>query len=211
MDRIAIDIERFHDITLSHEPGRFLIRRVALLAAAVVVAGAASACGGTLPTDSAGETPDAVADVPDPVTSSDEIPPSATQIPAADVDTLFVSSVSGISESRRQVIREASEFEAVWSEITGPMMGDGEVPEVDFGSAQALLLAMGERPSGGYSIAAGAMAVSGDTLYVAVDEVSPGPSCITTMALTQPVALLSVPAGATEVVFVESTSVLDCS
>ena len=186
------------------------IGRLPAIALVVLVA---TACGASLPTDSVDDVVGAVPDAQNPATGNDQIPPSATQIPPASVDTLFQSSVSGVAESRRQVIRDMEEMAAAWNEVTSPFLSDvgTEAPDVDFASVQVLLLAMGERPSGGYAIEAGGMAVAGDTLYVEVVETAPGPSCITTMALTQPVLLLAVPTSAAEVAYVERMSVQDCS
>lgn len=124
---------------------------------------------------------------------------------------MFVSSSSGIMTSRRQVIRSDAELQAAWSEATSAFLSDGPAPDVDFEADLVLLVAMGERPSGGYRVDVSSVVHQADTVYATVEETEPGASCVTTATLTQPVLMLRIPAVGTEVVFIEDTAVLDCS
>lgn len=149
-------------------------------------------------------------DASQPSTSA-AIPSSATPVPVREVDTLLLTSTSGITASRRQVIRDADELEAAWRAATGPLLPETPAPDVDFGADLVLLVAMGERPSGGHSIDLSALAEADDTLYATVEETEPGASCVPTAVLTQPVLMIRAPGVGTDVVFIEAKSVLDCS
>lgn len=187
--------------------GRPVLSVVVLLAAAGFLS-----CGGAGPTDPV-RGPDqppvgegsSVAERPGP-----HAPTEAAELSSEEVDTLFGSEISGIMERRRSVVRTPSAWADAWAEITGPMISAEPVPEVDFTTRQVLVLAMGGRPSGGYSIRLGALSQLGDTLYAVVRETSPAAGCLTSQALTQPVAVLAVPLHGVRVEFVEERALLDC-
>lgn len=96
---------------------------------------------------------------------------------------------TGISEARRLVIRDANSWADFWSEL-----GMGDRPEVDFTRDLIVAVAAGQRSSGGYEIAIDRVWQASGELTVEVVETAPGPNCITTAALTQPVDVVAVPA-----------------
>jgi hypothetical protein len=96
---------------------------------------------------------------------------------------------TGISESRRLVIRDANGWAQFWSEL-----GVGEQPVVDFNRDVVIAVAAGQRPTGGYEIAVDRVTQSDGQLTVEVVERTPGPNCMTTASLTQPVDVVVVPA-----------------
>jgi PrcB C-terminal len=96
---------------------------------------------------------------------------------------------TGIGEARRLVIRDANAWADFWSEL-----GVGERPAVDFSRDVVVAVAAGQRPSGGYEIAVDRVGQSDGVLTVEVVETTPGPNCMTTGSLTQPVDVVVVPA-----------------
>ena len=96
---------------------------------------------------------------------------------------------TGIGESRRLVIRDANTWAAFWSEL-----GVGERPEVDFTRDVIVAAAAGQKPSGGYEIAVDRINQSNGELAIDVVETEPGPNCITSSSLTQPVDVVAVQA-----------------
>jgi hypothetical protein len=96
---------------------------------------------------------------------------------------------TGISEARRLVIRDANAWAELWSEL-----GVGERPEVDFSKNLVVVAAAGQRPTGGHEIAVDQVTQAGGVLTISVVETSPGPNCMTTASLTQPVDVVVVPA-----------------
>lgn len=95
---------------------------------------------------------------------------------------------TGISEARRLIIRDANAWATFWSEL-----GVGDRPSVDFSRDIVIAVAAGQRPSGGHEIAVSRVTVSNGELQVEVLETTPGPNCMTTSALTQPVDVVVVP------------------
>jgi hypothetical protein len=96
---------------------------------------------------------------------------------------------TGINEARRLVIRDANTWASFWSEL-----GVGERPAVDFTSDIVVAVAAGQRPSGGHGIAITRISQASGALTIEVTETSPGPNCMTTGSLTQPVDVVVTPA-----------------
>ncbi len=95
---------------------------------------------------------------------------------------------TGIHERRRLVIRDANTWAAFWAEL-----GVGDRPAVDFTRDLVVAVAAGQRSSGGHEVAVDQVTQSNGQLTIEVVETSPGPNCITTSALTQPVDVVVIP------------------
>jgi hypothetical protein len=96
---------------------------------------------------------------------------------------------TGIGESRRLVIRDANAWSEFWSEL-----GVGERPDVDFTQNVVVAVAAGQRPTGGHEIAVDRIRQANGELTVDVVETAPGPNCMNTASLTQPVDVVVIPA-----------------
>ena len=94
---------------------------------------------------------------------------------------------TGISEARRLVIRDVNAWEQFWSEL-----GVGDRPAIDFTRDVVVAVAAGQRPTGGHEIAIDRVTHASGELTVEVVERTPGPNCMTTASLTQPVDVVVV-------------------
>ncbi len=113
---------------------------------------------------------------------------------------------TGIGESRRLVIRDANGWAQFWSEL-----GVGDRPSVDFNRDVVVAVAAGQRPTGGYEIVIDRVTQSDGQMTVEVVERTPGPNCMTTASLTQPVDVVVVPAAdAKSLSFLERKEIRDC-
>lgn len=168
------------------------MRRTGLCTGAVLVLLMAAACG----------------DIGAPLPT---VPADAIRVPDSQVDTLINASWSGVSQSRRAVIRSAAEWAAFWAEAHGPLTPRPPVPAVDFTRSTVIALAMGGRPSGGYGIRVKEVLESGGGLHVVVEENSPGRRCIVTLVATNPVFAVAVGRAGLDVTFVEERRVHECS
>jgi PrcB C-terminal len=168
-------------------------------------------CGGTTMRVAQDDTTEngPVALAPQPEAAPDSMAPAA---PTASVDSSLVDTTSqhgyvpygsaaevpirrigqwthtGINEKRRLVIRDANGWAAFWSEL-----GTGDRPAVDFTRDLVVAVAAGQQSSGGHEIAVEKVSQSNGELRIEVVETSPGPNCITTSALTQPVDVVVLP------------------
>lgn len=113
---------------------------------------------------------------------------------------------SGIKGARQLVIRDPVTWSQFWSEL-----GAGVQPRVDFGRDLVIAVASGERSTGGHDIEVQRVTRSGGDLRIEVLRTSPGPDCMTTAALTQPVDVVLVPAaGVTGWGFIDRTATTAC-
>jgi PrcB C-terminal len=113
---------------------------------------------------------------------------------------------TGISESRRLVIRDANTWSQFWSEL-----GVGERPAVDFTQDLVIVAASGQQATGGFEIAVQRVHQSNGALTIEVEQTTPGPNCITATALSQPVDVVTVPiVGVQSWSFIEHQEVRGC-
>jgi hypothetical protein len=125
------------------------------------------------------------------------IAPAQGYAPYGDTRTLEIRRIgqwtrTGIGEARRLVITDANAWAQFWSEL-----GVGDQPAVDFTRTVVVVAAAGQRPTGGHEIAIDRVTQADGELTVEVVERTPGPNCMTTASLTQPVDVVIVPASDT--------------
>ncbi|HEY8210989.1 MAG TPA: protease complex subunit PrcB family protein [Myxococcaceae bacterium] len=132
------------------------------------------------------------------------------QVPNGNADFTNTYFYSGFKEPARLVIRDQQAWASAWATLMKPNPGASGPPIVDFSSEMVILAAMGERNRGGFGIDMTEAALASDALYVSVLETSPGVSCVTTDAITSPVALTRVARYDGEVKFSENARTTDC-
>jgi hypothetical protein len=145
---------------------------------------------------------------PAPETPPAARPDTAAEQAASDVEIQRIGRwiSSGIRGSRRLVIRDPATWSQFWSEL-----GAGVQPKVDFSRNLIIAVASGERSSGGHDIAVQKVSRSGGELRIEVLETSPGPECVTTSALSQPVDVVMIPsAGVTGWSFIDRAATHAC-
>jgi hypothetical protein len=138
------------------------------------------------------------------------LPQGASRVPEDQVQVLAYEHSSGIEERRRAVLRSEAEWADFWTQLHQGRSPVPERPPVDFAQAMVIVAAMGTRPTGGYDIEVEAVGRSGAAYHVIVRETAPGRNCMTTQALTQPVAALRVPRSDGTVSFIERSETERC-
>lgn len=138
------------------------------------------------------------------------LPRDASRVPPDQIETLAQESSSGVEARRRGVLRSEAEWTAFWEEVHARRMPAPERPDVDFEQSMIVVASMGTRPTGGYEIAFGEVGRVGASYHVVVRESAPGPNCMTTAALTEPVTAMRVPRTDGNVYFIERTETLRC-
>jgi hypothetical protein len=113
---------------------------------------------------------------------------------------------SGIGTPMRKVIRDDSTYARLWEAL-----GAGQRPPVDFSQDVVIAVGAGQQTTGGHSIAVSRVARAGASMTVEVLQTDPGPGCLTTQQLTQPVDVVVVAAaGAPTWSFSEQTRSQEC-
>lgn len=136
-------------------------------------------------------------------------PPPAMQSLDSSLQNYYRYS-SGLSDSARLVIRDAQAWSELWIRIVENHEPAPATPQVDFSREMLIVAAMGTRSSGGHSIAITGVTTDAAGVTVTVMGRKPGPTCMTTMALTAPVDIVRIPRTDLPVRFVEQLSVSSC-
>jgi hypothetical protein len=177
------------------------LRFYALLALVLAACGPAAAppVGGVPPEAPPAPPPSAPSPPVDPVPppANPGPPPDAYEATGVEGD-LEVRRLGGWNRSpyqrrERQVIRDAEALERAWAAL-----GSQEQQQVDFANDLVILVAAGQRPSGGHEIAVRRAALENGRLLIEVVETRPGAGCSVTMGLTQPVEVVAVRAARAE-------------
>lgn len=126
-------------------------------------------------------------------------------------DSFAYAFFSGLRTPEHFIIRDAAAWEDLWQRIHATMTPAPDLPSVDFGREMVVASALGNRNSGGYDVLFTGASEEGGTVRVGVTESSPGTTCATTSALTQPVDLATMPLKDGPVEFVVTRRVHQCS
>jgi PrcB C-terminal len=101
---------------------------------------------------------------------------------------------SGLRMPSRTVVRTLTEWVATWAAIHQPRQPVPPLPAIDFTQEMILVVALGERPTGGYSIFVDQVFEADDRgIDVVVRSLRPAFGCVVTDAVTQPVDVARVP------------------
>ena len=117
---------------------------------------------------------------------------------------------SGLNTPARIVVRDASTWQSLWTQIYQGRSPVPPLPAIDFSSDMLVVAALGSRSSGGYMILIDGASGEGSNVIVAVRSISPGQGCGVTGALTQPVDIARLPRRDGDVRFLERAEVRKC-
>jgi hypothetical protein len=117
---------------------------------------------------------------------------------------------SGVMQFSRQVIKSTKEWHDIWAVMHAVNEPAPALPEIDFNKQMVVVVAMGVRPSGGYSIMVTGVQVKDGVVEVSVESVSPGAQCFNTAALMQPVDVIVLDNNVRPIRFVEMEKIRNC-
>src|SRR5205085_3863327 len=99
---------------------------------------------------------------------------------------------SGYTEQAAVVVRDQAGVVTAWRTINNGVPGNPP-PNVDLSKQMVVVLALGERNTGGYQIKFDAMTVETGGAVIQYTTTSPAPECGNTQMVTSPVDVVSVP------------------
>lgn len=136
-------------------------------------------------------------------------PPGASTVNPVQqsVTPLLTAGTSGFTEGEELVIRSDTALSAAWKTVHAGIPGN-PAPTIDLAHNMVVLLALGQRRTGGYSIRFDSINREGTGAVVHYTVTSPGPGCMTPQMITSPVDVVSVPTVAGAVRF-DRTDVTD--
>jgi hypothetical protein len=103
----------------------------------------------------------------------------------------------GLAQPEYRVVTSREVWAELWRELeprTSREQGQpapNPVPDIDFQQRVLIVAAMGTRPNGGYSVEISSLVESSQRIVVTVTEQVAGPKCLTTQAITHPVAIVT--------------------
>jgi PrcB C-terminal len=139
-------------------------------------------------------------------------PEAPREVLGADSSAVLLrAEYSGFTKAERLVVRSSVQWADVWATAFAQQTPVAALPDVDFSTEAVIVAASGTRPSGGYHIAIESVTQETGGIGVVVRTTSPGGSCVTTAALTQPVIMLRVDASAGPIRFHERSVTHACN
>lgn len=117
---------------------------------------------------------------------------------------------SGLNESARMVIRRQDEWTALYSRMLNAHGPKPAMPVVDFSQHMLIVAAMGSRPTGGYRIRIESVSRQNSVITAHVRLTSPGMSCFTSQAFTEPADIVRISRSELPVVFRDEHIVREC-
>jgi hypothetical protein len=162
-----------------------------------------------------GAKPTAAPALPAPVPAASPSPqsPASSAPPPAPVQSTYTrilaQNTSGYLEPTELVLRDHAALEAAWRILFAGNQGT-PLPPVDFSRSTLVLLAMGERSTGGHGLRIDRVTREGDAAVVRYTVTRPGPGCMTTQVITAPTELISMPRVAGTVHFQKTEVVEAC-
>ena len=147
-----------------------------------------------------------------PLVPQPDIPAGAVDVAWSDAGAGHISHgyLSGYVSPARLVIDNDADWRAAWTKAYIGLSPAPNPPAIDFSRWSVILVALGNRNTGGYNIAVTRLATTPDYLYAEVTSTSPGSRCGTTQALTQPYDIVRIPKPPGPVVFVERSTTFEC-
>ena len=116
----------------------------------------------------------------------------------------------GFKTKTNLVISTQKEFLKIWGQAFVNYMNKETAPEVDFEKNIILLVALGEKTSGGHTIKVNSVTESKDNTVVKVLEISPGKGCMTAEVITYPYQIVQIEKPNKNIQFSAIEKVIDC-
>jgi len=118
---------------------------------------------------------------------------------------------SGLVNGTDLVIADSQSWATTWAQLIRGVGPPPALPAVDFRTERVVLVALGQRSTGGYDIRIDSVVQFQRGSVTYVTATSPGNRCVTTQALTQPVDVMRVPQELEPMAFQRQAVVRDCS
>jgi len=114
------------------------------------------------------------------------------------------------NERTNKLITDNNSFIKVWEDAYANFSAKKELPKIDFEKQTVILVAQGEKTSGGYSIILKSITELKNTLEVVVLLKSPKEGCLTTSVITYPYQIIVFDKPLKEVVFNSKSEKYPC-
>jgi len=93
---------------------------------------------------------------------------------------------SGFTDAKQEVIKTKADWEKTWAKLSARGSDRDKLPQVDFTKEMVVLVAMGQKRTGGYSIEVTKVETFGDKLKIHIKRREPPPDAFTLQVITSP-------------------------
>jgi len=115
--------------------------------------------------------------------------------------------ISGVAKNRKlEVFKDQASFNVRFAEYVESV----QEHTVDFSTRRVVLLDLGQRNTGGYSVATSEIQEFSDHVIIQVTVTKPGSTCAVTQAFTSPFEFIEVQS-TKEILFIEQLIITNCS
>ena len=121
-----------------------------------------------------------------------------------------ISGYNALEHAERRVIRDRATWEAFWARAAAFRTPRPAAPAVDFERHMIVVVGVGPRPSGGYTVFIERVSHGLRGLDVRATSASPGAECGVTLSITSPLHAVLVPRSDDDAVFDVREVVRDC-
>jgi hypothetical protein len=108
-------------------------------------------------------------------------------------ETVARGAMSGLDQPSRRVVRTTTQWAALWKQHTGTAQPAAPRPAIDFKREAVVVVALGRRPSAGWSVEITRVEHAGAETVVHVRETPPPRDALTAQVLTQPYHFVRIP------------------
>lgn len=102
---------------------------------------------------------------------------------------------SGLENEENLLINNAADWAEFWSQANSNQSPTPERPDINFNVHVVLAACMGTKNTGGHSIEIAETKIAGESVYAKVIKSSPGPGCMSSMAITYPYHVIQIEKG----------------
>lgn len=99
----------------------------------------------------------------------------------------------GFEQDTLLLIRNSEEMKAGWKKLFSNFVEQPDMPSVNFANQMVVILSMGEKNSGGYSLEISKVVEKELQLAVFANYISPGQNCIVAEVISYPFVVISIP------------------
>lgn len=117
---------------------------------------------------------------------------------------------SGYMEKKNLIIASTEAYDEAWNELFSNFMKKPPVPAINFETSMVILVTMGEKTNGGYSIHVKSITENEKDVVVLIEERIPAKNCMTTSVIVYPAQLIELPATDKEIIFTTEENIYSC-
>ncbi len=122
---------------------------------------------------------------------------------------LYAAQHSAYEAAEETLVRDRAAWATTWQQLHNGLVAD-PLPAVDFTRDMVVLVAAGQRPTGGTSVRVDGVAAEPGGAVVRYTVTEPGAGCMSTQVITAPVVVVRVPRVAGPVRFERRAARADC-